>query len=118
MSINIVPKPSTVQITKFFIVAVRAELFKSATVSVDLFNGTTFVRNELIPLSEDEYSNWVSDDDIVDLVMEKLGFEKAPEPEPTLETVEPTTEQVVEPTEEKNADAPSTEQEETPAVVE
>ncbi len=111
-SVNIIPKPSTVQITRFYIVAVRAELYKSATVSVDLFNQNTFVRNELIPLTEEEYNSWIVDDDIVDLVMDKLGFEKSPEPEPEVVVEpEPPVETVVE--EEKKEPV-----EETPVVVE
>ncbi len=101
-SVNIVPKPSTTNITRFHIVAVRAEIYKKAVISVDLFSENLFVRNELLQMSEDEYNNWLSDDDIVSLTMDKLGFSKAPEPE--VEVVEPEVE------EEKKEDAPVVEE--------
>jgi hypothetical protein len=101
-SVNIVPKPSTTNITRFHIVNVRAELYKKAVISVDLFSNNLFVRNELLEMTEEEYNNWMTDEYIVELTMEKLGFSKAPEPEPevvpepTLETVEEVVEPVVE----------------------
>ena len=92
--IKITPSPSTTLINKVYIVAVRAELYKNATVSVDLFSSDKFVRNELIALTDEEYNAWNVDEDIENLVLLKLGFEKAPVVEP-VETLSPVVEPVV-----------------------
>ena len=74
--IQITPSQSTTLITKIFIVAVRAELYKNATISVDLFSNDTFVRNELVVLTDSEYNQWNTDDDIVAIVLDKLAFQR------------------------------------------
>ena len=91
--IQITPKPSNTLINKVYIVAVRAELYKNATVSVDLFSDNTFVRNEIVVLTDEEYNAWNVDEDIENLVLLKLEFQRAPTP--VVEPVEPVVEPVV-----------------------
>jgi hypothetical protein len=72
---TIVEKPETYNVTRFEIVNMRVRLFQTADVSVDLFSQNKFLRNEIITLTEEEYNAWISDDDIVNIVLDRLGFQ-------------------------------------------
>lgn len=80
-SVYISPKPSTVEITRFVIAGMNVRLFQNAVVSVDLYSGDKFIKNELIALTTEEYNSWLLDEDIVSLVCDKLEFVVTPPPE-------------------------------------
>lgn len=96
MSINIVPQSANINITSFKVVSLSVVLYSHATISVDLYCETGFLRNQILTMSGEEYDNWMTDDYLIDYVVEKLGFTKAPHVvEPPVEVVEPPTEPVV-----------------------
>lgn len=95
-TIDIIPKNTSIEITNFKIVNMNVILFEKAILTVELYSSEKFIRNEVILMSSEEYNTWLDDQDVIDLICDRLGFEKKPV-EPTIEpTVEPT---VVEPTE-------------------
>jgi hypothetical protein len=77
MSNNIVPTEVVTKnvLTRFEINDVRLELFKKATLVVNLYSDDKYVKTEVIELSNEEYLNWLNDDTyILNLVCQKLGF--------------------------------------------
>lgn len=90
MSINIVPQSANINITSFKVVSLSVVLYSHATISVDLYCETGFLRNQILVMSQSDYDNWMTDDYLIDYVVEKLGFTKAPPVvEPPVEVVEP-----------------------------
>ena len=55
----------------------KLELFKSMTLSVNLYSNTQLIDTQIITLSGTDYSNWSNDDNyIINLVMNKLNLTK------------------------------------------
>ena len=53
----------------------KIELFKSMTLSVNLFNNAKIIDTQIMTITGDEYSNWGNDDNyIINLVMTKLNL--------------------------------------------
>lgn len=84
-SINIVPRSANICITSFKIVSLSVVIYSHATISVDLYSDDGFLRNQILTMSGDDYDNWVNDDILIDYVLNKLNFTKAP----PVEVVEP-----------------------------
>ena len=79
MKINISPKDFTVKVNAITVHTVGYQINKEAEFAVQYFkeDGSSF-EIERVFITGDEFSAWGSDDNyIVDLVLAKLGLEKA-----------------------------------------
>ena len=77
-TVDIIPKNTNIEITSFKIVNMNVIIFEKAIISVDLFSNDKFIRNEIILMSSEEYNTWLDDQDVIDLICDRLCFEKKP----------------------------------------
>ena len=92
---SIIPfnRTTTTTITSFGIDNIDIRVFSSATIRVNLYNlAGQLIDIANVILSGDDYANWGSDDQyIINYVVNALGFQLPPTPEPVSIVVEPDT---------------------------
>ena len=82
-NINVVPTDFISNVVSFQIQNVFVDLFKCATMTVNIFDDKMYpVKNTNVTLTQEEYLQWNSDDSyIVNLVATKLGLQVEPSTE-------------------------------------